>query len=59
MLCPIVVDNDEIVFHFFGDDDYAAVTGWPDMIQTVTNDGWMGIAPAEKNNDVLPRFLAN
>ena len=40
--------NDEIVFHFFGDDEYAAVTGWPDMIQTVTNDGWMGIAPAGK-----------
>ena len=37
--------NDEISFHFFGDGDYAAVTGWPDMIQTVTNDGWMGIAP--------------
>ena len=24
------------------------MTGWPDMIQTVTNDGWMGIAPAGK-----------
>ncbi len=37
---------DGITFHFFGDGDYAAVTGWPDMVQTVTNDGWMGIAPA-------------
>ena len=40
--------NDEISFHFFGDDQYAAVTGWPNMIQTVSNDGWMGIAPAGK-----------
>lgn len=39
---------DEITYHFFGDANYAAVTGWPDMIQTVTHDGWMGIAPAGK-----------
>lgn len=39
---------DEITFHFFGDGDYAAVTGWPNMIQTVTHDGWMGIAPSGK-----------
>jgi predicted ester cyclase len=39
---------DEITYHFFGDGDFAAVTGWPNMIQTVTHDGWMGIAPAGK-----------
>jgi predicted ester cyclase len=39
---------DEITHHFYGDGDYAAVTGWPNMIQTVTHDGWMGIAPAGK-----------
>ncbi len=39
---------DEISYHFFGDGEYAAVTGWPNMIQTVTDDGWMGIAPAGK-----------
>ncbi|MEM8916340.1 MAG: ester cyclase, partial [Pseudomonadota bacterium] len=39
---------DEITYHFFGDHNYAAVTGWPDMIQTLTHDGWMGIAPAGK-----------
>ena len=37
---------DEITYHFFGDGDYAAVTGWPNMIQTITRDGWLGIAPA-------------
>ncbi|MDU9004424.1 ester cyclase [Sedimentitalea todarodis] len=37
--------EDEIVYHFFGDGHYAAVTGWPDMIQTVSHDGWLGIAP--------------
>ena len=37
---------DEITYHFFGDGDYVAVTGWPNMIQTITHDGWLGIAPA-------------
>jgi predicted ester cyclase len=39
---------DQIIYHFFGDGDYAAVTGWPNMIQTVSHDGWMGIAPSGK-----------
>ncbi|SMC94173.1 Predicted ester cyclase [Primorskyibacter flagellatus] len=39
---------DDIDYHFFGDGDYAAVTGWPNMIQTVSDDGWMGIAPSGK-----------
>lgn len=37
---------DEITYHFFGDGDYVGVTGWPNMIQTITGDGWMGIAPS-------------
>ncbi|MEP3784914.1 ester cyclase [Ascidiaceihabitans sp.] len=37
---------DEAHFHFFGDGPYVAVTGWPNMVQTLTGDGWMGIAPA-------------
>lgn len=39
---------DEIRYHFFGDGQYAAVTGWPNMIQTLTHDGWLGIAPSGK-----------
>ncbi|SLN42286.1 ester cyclase [Ruegeria meonggei] len=39
---------EDITYHFFGDGDYAGVTGWPDMIQSVTHDGWMGIAPSGK-----------
>jgi len=31
--------------HFFADRSYAAVTGWPNMMQTLTGDGWMGLAP--------------
>lgn len=38
--------NDELVFNFFGDGAYAAVTGWPNMKQTIKADGWLGIAPA-------------
>ena len=38
---------DEITYHFFADNDYCAVTGWPNMIQTVTHDGWLGIAPSD------------
>ncbi len=39
---------DEIEYHFFGDRNYAAVTGWPDMYQTISHDGWLGIAPTDK-----------
>lgn len=39
---------EEITYHFFGDSNYAAVTGWPNMIQTISNDGWLGIAPSGK-----------
>lgn len=38
----------DIEYHFFGEGDYVAVTGWPDMIQTLSHDGWMGIAPVNK-----------
>ncbi|MEO9898109.1 MAG: ester cyclase [Paracoccaceae bacterium] len=36
---------DEVSAHFFAEGSYVAVTGWPDMAQTLTGDGWMGIAP--------------
>ncbi|MEM8577824.1 MAG: ester cyclase, partial [Pseudomonadota bacterium] len=39
---------EDITYHFFGDRNYAAVTGWPDMYQTLTHGGWLGIAPAGK-----------
>ncbi|MEM1284973.1 MAG: ester cyclase [Pseudomonadota bacterium] len=39
---------DEITYHFFGDGPYVAVTGWPNMVQTITDDGWLGIAPTGK-----------
>ncbi len=39
---------DEIEYHFFGDRNYAAVTGWPDMYQSITHGGWLGIAPLNK-----------
>ncbi len=42
------LERAKLTYHFFGDIDYVAVTGWPNMIQTVTHDGWMGIAPAGK-----------
>ena len=38
--------DDDLTFHFFGDGNYAAVTGWPDMVQSITHSGWLGIAPA-------------
>ena len=37
--------KDEVSAHFFAEGDYVAVTGWPDMVQTVTCDGWLGIVP--------------
>lgn len=38
----------DITYHFFGDNDYAAVTGWPNMLQTLTHDGWLGLAPSNQ-----------
>ena len=38
--------RDEITFHFMAEGNYAGVTGWPDMAQTLTHGGWLGIAPA-------------
>ena len=35
---------DKITPFFFGERQFAAVTGWPDMAQTLTGDGWLGIA---------------
>ena len=32
--------------HLFGDADYVAVTGWPNMQMSVTGDGWLGIVPS-------------
>ena len=37
-----------ISYHFFAENEYVAVTGWPNMRQTLTHDGWMGIAPVNK-----------
>ncbi|MEM9247639.1 MAG: ester cyclase [Pseudomonadota bacterium] len=37
---------DEIVYHFMAEGAYVGVTGWPNMVQTLTHGGWMGIAPA-------------
>jgi len=36
----------DLDFHFFGEGQYAAVTGWPNMKQTITQGGWLGIAPS-------------
>ena len=36
----------DLDIHFFGDGDYVAVTGWPDMAMTISQDGWLGIAPS-------------
>lgn len=35
----------EVNHHFFADGDYVAVTGWPNMRQTLSAGGWLGIAP--------------
>ncbi len=39
---------EEITYHFFGDRNFAAVTGWPNMVQSITRDGWLGIPPVDK-----------
>ena len=41
--------------HFFGEGNYVGVTGWPNMRQTITGDGWLGIAPS--GQDITLRSL--
>lgn len=44
-----------LMSHWFGQGDYVCETGWPNMRLTLSDDGWMGIAPAGK--EVLLRSL--
>ena len=39
---------DEVTHHFFAEGNYVGVTGWPDMAQTLSGAGWLGIAPVNK-----------
>jgi len=39
---------DEIRPHFFADNMFVAVTGWPDMVQTHSHAGWLGLPPTGK-----------
>lgn len=41
--------------HWFGEGQYVCETGWPNMRLTLSEDGWMGIAPAGR--EVLLRSL--
>lgn len=40
--------RNKITYHFFGEQNYAAVTGWPNMIQTLSGDGFLGLPPTGK-----------
>jgi len=31
--------------HFFAENQFAAVTGWPNMSQTLSHGGWLGLSP--------------
>ena len=33
---------------FIADENYVAVTGWPNMKSTISGDGWLGIAPSNQ-----------
>jgi len=45
----------DLMSHWFAQGNYVCETGWPNMRLTITNDGWMGIAPAGR--EVLLRSL--
>ena len=36
---------DDVSKHFFAEGAYVALTGWPNMAQTLSGQGWLGIAP--------------
>ena len=41
-------DKEGTKSHFFAQGDYVAVTGWPNMKQTLSDGGWLGIPPTNK-----------
>jgi predicted ester cyclase len=43
---------DKTEFHFFAENAYVGVTGWPDMHQTLSHGGWYGIPPLGKKVDM-------
>ena len=45
----------DLMSEWFAQGDYVCETGWPNMLLTLSDDGWMGIAPAGK--EVLLRSL--
>ncbi len=50
---------EEITYHFFGDfGNYAAVTGWPNAVQTITNDGSSGSRLGQALHHEIAGFLA-
>lgn len=40
------LDTGGLKSHWFAEGEYVCETGWPNMRLTITNDGWLGIAPA-------------
>ena len=45
----------DLMSHWLSEGDYVCETGWPNMCLTLSNDGWLGIAPA--GHEVLLRSL--
>ena len=45
----------DLMSHWCAEGEYVCETGWPNMRLTLSNDGWMGIAPAGR--EVLLRSL--
>ena len=35
--------REEMVYHFFAEGNYVGVTGWPNMRQTISHPGWLGL----------------
>lgn len=47
--------NADLMSHWVSEGDYVCETGWPNMRLTLSEDGWMGIAPS--NTEILLRSL--
>jgi predicted ester cyclase len=40
--------NEDVNHYFFADGPFVGVTAWPGMRSTISQDGWLGIAPAHQ-----------
>ncbi len=45
-------DQENLDYHLFAEGDFVAVTGWPNMRQTLSDDGWLAMVPTGRKIEI-------